>query len=164
MLGKSKHDEIGEVQEPKRIDFEAKETKTIIGENISIEGNIRGDGDLVIEGSVKGSIELEKHHLRVDSKGHVEGEIKAGDVTVSGRIVGNITALNKVSLTKEANFTGEIKSKRISVEDGAYLKATIQLEQEAHIKALPKNKFSSENISEQPNKSVSSASDASKGK
>ena len=164
MLGKSKHDEIGEVQEPKRIDFEAKETKTIIGENISIEGNIRGDGDLVIEGSVKGSIELERHHLRIDSKGRVEGEIKAGDVTVSGRVVGNITALNKVSLTKEANFTGEIKSKRISVEDGAYLKATIQLEQEAHIKALPKNKFSGENISEHSDRSASSASDAGKVK
>jgi cytoskeletal protein CcmA (bactofilin family) len=164
MLGKSKQDEINGVPESRPIDFEAKETKTIIGENISIEGNIRGEGDLVIEGSVKGSVELEKYHLIVGSKGRVEGGIKAGDVTVSGRIVGNITALNKISLTKEANFDGEIKSKRISVEDGAYLKATIELEQEANIKALPKIKFSGENISEQPDKSVSPASEAGRGK
>lgn len=164
MIGKSKRDEIGEVPEPSPIDLEAKETKTIIGENISIEGNIRGEGDLVIEGSVKGSIELEKYHLTVGSKGRVEGGIKAGDITVSGRIVGNIMALNKISLTKEANFDGEIKSKRISVEDGAYLKASIELENEAHIKALPKINISDKNISGQSDKSVSPASEAGKGK
>ena len=41
------------------------ETKTLIGEHISIEGSIRDEGDLVIEGSVKGNIQLEKYHLIV---------------------------------------------------------------------------------------------------
>lgn len=104
--------------------------KTIIGEQISIEGNIQGKGDLVIEGSVKGKIELEKHHLTVGLKGKVEAEILATDVTISGRLTGNIQALGKVEITKEANFNGEIRAKTISVEDGAYLKAVIELERE----------------------------------
>ena len=165
MLGKSKADaDTVKYQEPGPKDFETKEAKTIIGENISIEGNIRGGGDLVIEGSIKGSIDLEKYHLIVGSKGHVEGEIKAGEVTVRGQVVGNITAFDKVSLTDKANFDGEIKSKRISVEDGAYLKATIELEKESNIKALPKSKPVDKNISEQHDIPVPFVSEASKEK
>jgi cytoskeletal protein CcmA (bactofilin family) len=109
--------------------------KTVIGEKIAIEGGIRGGEDLVIEGSVKGSIELEKHHLTVGPKGQVEGEIHADNVTISGRLTGNIEALGKVEITQEADFNGEIKAKRISVEDGAYLKAVIELEREGQPKS-----------------------------
>ena len=108
----------------------SKPEKTIIGENISIEGDIRGREDLLIQGSVKGSVQLEKHHLTVGPKGQVEAEINADSVTISGRLIGNIKALGKVEITREADFTGEIKAKRISVEDGAYLKAVIELERE----------------------------------
>ena len=104
--------------------------KTVIGENISIEGDIRGREDLLIQGSVKGSVQLEKHHLTVGPKGQVEAEINADGVTISGRLMGNIKAMGKVEITREADFTGEIKAKRISVEDGAYLKAVIELERE----------------------------------
>ena len=50
-------------------------TKTIIGEHISINGDMRGEGDLVMEGSVKGSVNLEKYHLTVGSKGQVDAQI-----------------------------------------------------------------------------------------
>ena len=79
---------------------------------------------------MKGKIELEKNQITVGTKGRVEAEIHADNVTISGRLTGNIKALGKVSITKGANFTGEIKARSISVEDGAYLKAAIELEQE----------------------------------
>ncbi len=109
--------------------------KTIIGEQVSVEGSIQGREDLIIEGAVKGSIKLEKYHLIVGSKGKVEAEIHAGNVTISGRVTGNIKAQDKVEITKEADFNGEIKAKRISVEDGAYLKAVIEVEREPQKKA-----------------------------
>ncbi len=101
--------------------------KTIIGEQIIIEGSICGGENLLIEGSMKGRIELEEHQVIVGSKGKVEAEIHAKDVTISGRMTGNIQALGKVEITKEAEFNGEIKAGRISVEDGAYIKAVIEL-------------------------------------
>jgi len=116
------------------------ESNTTIGENISMEGSIQGKEDLVIEGSVKGNIELEAHHLTVGTKGQVEGEIHADNVTLRGRVTGNIRALGKVEITKEADFNGEIKAKSISVEDGAMLKAVIELELEPQIKPVPKAK------------------------
>jgi len=110
--------------------------KTIIGENISIEGNIHGKESLIIEGAMKGKIELEKNQITVGTKGRVEAEIHADNVTISGRLTGNIQALGKVSISNGANFTGEIKARSISVEDGAYLKATIKLEREPQ-KGIP---------------------------
>jgi cytoskeletal protein CcmA (bactofilin family) len=107
---------------------------TVIGENISIEGNIRGEEHLVIEGSMKGNVEMEKHNFTVGSKGRVEGEINAQNVKISGQMIGNIKTQSKVQITKEADFMGDIKAKSISVEDGAYFKGSIELDQEPHRK------------------------------
>ena len=113
---------------------ETRAETTIIGENISIEGNIRGAEHLVIEGSMKGNIQMEKHDFSVGSKGRVEGEINAQNVKVSGQMLGNIKTQGKVEITREADFMGEIRAKSISVEDGAYFKGSIELDKEPHRK------------------------------
>lgn len=109
--------------------------KTVIGERISIEGSICGKENLLIEGSMKGRILLEEHQVIVGSRGKVEAEIHAKDVTISGRMQGNIHALGKVEITRAAEFNGEVKARRISVEDGAYIKAVIELDRDDKKKA-----------------------------
>jgi len=137
MLRKTKNERIDTMPAPALV---SKGGKTVIGEHISIEGGIRGKETLVIEGSVKGKIQLENHHLIIGPKGKVEAEIHADNVTISGRLFGNVNATGKVEITKEADFSGEIKAKRISVEDGAYLKAVIELEREPEKKPIPTGK------------------------
>ena len=107
---------------------------TIIGKNISIEGSIRGSEHIVIDGSMRGNIEMEKHNFTVGSNGRVEGEIKAQNVKVSGQMIGNIKTQGKVEITREADFMGDIRAKGISIEDGAYFKGSIELAQEPHRK------------------------------
>ncbi len=126
MLGKSKDEK--DVAMPAVNIPRTTGEKTMISKDISIEGEIRGKEDLVIEGTVKGGIHLEGHHLTIGPNGQVEAEVIAENVTISGRLVGNIQALGKVKITREADFNGEIKAKHLSVEDGAYLKAMIELE------------------------------------
>jgi cytoskeletal protein CcmA (bactofilin family) len=111
--------------------------KTIIGEKIIIEGSIRGTGNLVIEGAMKGIVDMEKHNFAVGSKGRVEGEIRAHDVSISGVLHGKVKALGKVEITKDADFYGEIKANSISIEDGAYFKGQIELDREPHAKIAP---------------------------
>jgi cytoskeletal protein CcmA (bactofilin family) len=101
--------------------------RTVIGEHISIDGSIRAQEDLIIQGTLKGSLELDKHHAFIGSKGKVEADVHAENVTISGKVNGNIFALGKVALTKEAQFTGQIKAKRIAIEDGAFVKASIEM-------------------------------------
>ena len=104
--------------------------KTIIGEGITIEGTIRGKEDLIVEGTVKGTIEVAGNHLTVGRNGMVEAEIHAESVTISGRLKGNVHAVGKVAITEEADFEGEIRARSISVRDGAFLKAVIELQRE----------------------------------
>ena len=87
-----------------------------------------------IEGSMKGNIELEKHNFRVGPSGRMDGEITARNVSVSGEFKGNIKSHEKVEVTREADFYGEIKAKSISVEDGAYIKGVIELDREPNRK------------------------------
>ena len=124
---------------------------TIIGENV------------MIEGTVKGKIELAKHHLTVGLNGQVEAEIQAGEVTVSGHLIGNITALDKVTITSTADFSGEIKAKRISVEDGAMLKASVELERESPVKDVSKSRLDESGFSTSQKEPLSLAGKGVKG-
>ncbi len=111
------------------------EEKTTIGPNISIEGQVNGKEHLVIEGSLKGNVAMEKHNFTVGANGRVEGEIKAHNVSISGQLEGTISALGRVEVTKKADFFGDIRAKSISVEDGAYFKGSIELNREPHRKS-----------------------------
>jgi cytoskeletal protein CcmA (bactofilin family) len=120
---------------PPRPTPQPSEEKTVIGEQIAIEGQIKGGEHLVIQGALKGSVEMEKHNFTVGSSGRVDGKIRAQNVSISGQLKGTINALGRVEVTKEADFYGEIKAKSISVEDGAYFKGSIELNREPHRKA-----------------------------
>jgi len=111
------------------------EEKTIIGERITIEGSIRGEENLVIEGAMKGSIDMGEHDFSIGPNGRVDGEIHARNVSINGLFKGTIKALGKVAVTKKADFNGEIKAKSFSVEDGAYFKGVVELDREPHKKS-----------------------------
>jgi cytoskeletal protein CcmA (bactofilin family) len=104
--------------------------ETVIGEEITIEGTVHAKEDIIMEGRIKGTIEAKSHRLTIGPKGHIEADVDAEDVVISGKMTGKIVAHNKVQITREADFTGSIIAKRIAIEDGAYIKATIELEKE----------------------------------
>ena len=160
MLKKTRREET--YTEPK-VRSDSPRPDTIIGENVFIEGNIRGEGNLMIEGTVKGRIELARHHLTIGLNGQVEAEIQAGEVTVSGHLIGNVTALDKVTITRTADFNGEIKAKRISVEDGAMLKASIELERESPVKDVSKKRPDESDFSISKKEPLSLAGNGTKG-
>ena len=112
------------------------EKKTTIGEGITIEGSIRGEENLVIEGAMKGNIEMGQHNFAIGPNGQIDGDIQAHNVSINGQFKGAIKALGKVAVTKEADFNGEIKAKSFSVEDGAYFKGVVELDREPHKKPV----------------------------
>ena len=107
---------------------------TVIGEHITIEGSIRGEENLVIDGAMKGNVDLKNHNFTIGSRGRFDGEIEAKNVSISGDIKGNVKTPGRVQITREADFIGEIKAQNISVEDGAYFKGVIELQREPNRK------------------------------
>lgn len=101
--------------------------RAVIGRSIVVTGEISGQEDLLIEGRVEGRVNLPKQHVIIGPSCDVQAEIQAEVVTIEGNIIGNIVASDKVVLTREGSLTGDIKAARLSVEEGAYLKGTVEL-------------------------------------
>jgi cytoskeletal protein CcmA (bactofilin family) len=115
--------------------------KTVIGKDIFIEGDIFGREHLLIDGSVKGNIEMEAHNFALGPNGRVEGEVHARNISISGRMIGNVKTPGKIEITKDADFQGDIRAKTISVENGAFFKGAVELIREA-----PQQAFSTEKM------------------
>ena len=124
----------------KASDQEVSNEKTIIGKDIFIEGDICGREHLVIDGSVKGNIEMDAHNFALGPNGRVEGEIHARNICISGQMIGNIKTPGKIEITKEADFQGDIRAKTISVENGAFFKGSVELIREPSQKTFSTEK------------------------
>jgi cytoskeletal protein CcmA (bactofilin family) len=103
--------------------------RTFISHSTSIVGNIRAEEHLVINGTVEGNIEIKGFSLFIGPSGRLEGDVLAQNVKVRGHMKGKINVKGGVEITKEANFSGKINSKRILVEKGAYFDALVKLGQ-----------------------------------
>jgi len=103
------------------------EAKTTINNSTIIDGSIKANEHLVINGRITGNVEIPTYNLFLGPCGKIEGEVRAHDVRIRGHMNGDIVATGKVEITKEANFSGKIKSKGITVEQGAYFDAYVDL-------------------------------------
>jgi cytoskeletal protein CcmA (bactofilin family) len=112
----------------------------VIGPSIEIDGKLKGDEDLVVEGSVKGTVMLKQHTLTVGSHGRLEAEVYAHSILVDGTVQGDLYASERISIRKSARVEGNILSPRISLEDGAKFRGSIDMdaESEAFRKAFGK--------------------------
>ena len=107
------------------------EEKTSISSSTSIVGNIKAEENLIINGTLKGNVEIGDYNFFLGPNGRLEGEIHAQNVRIRGHMKGEIKAKGEVEITKEADFSGKIKSKSISVEKGAYFDAYVDLDRES---------------------------------
>lgn len=100
---------------------------TVIGSSIVIDGEISGDEDLVIQGTVKGKISL-RESLFVEGSGVVEADIETQNVEIAGRVTGNIQATDKVELKADCRVVGDVKAPRILIADGASFKGNVDMD------------------------------------
>src|SRR6185295_10869328 len=98
-----------------------------IGKAVKINGQIFSKEDLYVDGDVEGTIELAENKLTIGPSGRVQAGIKAREVVVLGQIQGNVEAMDKLDIRKEAKLVGDIKTARIIIEDGAYFKGSIDI-------------------------------------
>ncbi len=93
-------------------------TITLIAKTSQIEGEIKGAGEVRIEGAIKGKIDCSATVI-IDPSGQVAGEIKAETVVVAGKVKGNVSGSQKIELTPTAVVEGDITSPRILIREGA---------------------------------------------
>ena len=99
---------------------------TFIGPNITIEGTITGNEPVLIEGTVRGKIDM-VGELRVGTKARVEATVHAKNVTVEGKLTGDISADDRVELVASATVDGNIKAPKIIVAEGAKFRGNVDM-------------------------------------
>ena len=98
-----------------------------IGKSVLIKGQILSKEDLVIDGNVEGSVEAPENRITIGANGRVVANVKARDVVVLGQLKGNIEASGRVEIRKGANLIGDIRYAKISIEEGADLRGTLEM-------------------------------------
>ena len=103
------------------------EPQVKIGKTIVVRGELSGEEDLTVEGRVEGKIRLEGHHLTIGETGKISAEVVAKTVNVIGQMEGNLFAKEKVEISDSGSLTGDIRSPRVIIADGAKFKGSVDM-------------------------------------
>ncbi len=100
-------------------------TAAWIGKALRIEGRIVSQENLTIDGQVDGTIEVGDHSLLIGPGAAVTAHLIAKTVTISGTVIGNVSASEKVQLQPTASVDGDIVTPRLIMADGAVIKGKV---------------------------------------
>ena len=92
-----------------------------------IKGEVTGSESLYIDGKIEGSINVSDHRVTIGRNGTVTANITAREAVIMGKVKGNITCSDRLDIRSEGSLTGDVTTQRISVEDGAILKGSVQV-------------------------------------
>lgn len=98
-----------------------------IGKSIAFKGDLSGDEDLVIEGSVEGKVSLPNNQLTIGADGRAQAEITAKTVIVVGRVVGNVNGTERVEIQATGKVQGDITAPKLVVAEGAEVNGAIRM-------------------------------------
>lgn len=112
----------------------------IIGPSIHLDGDLRGQEDLLIEGEVSGTVQLRNNSLTIGSQGKVKANVYAKEIIVEGLVEGDLFGAERVVIRKSAQVRGNITSPRVSIEEGASFKGSIEMDSAQVEAALGKNR------------------------
>jgi len=89
---------------------------SVIGKDLVIEGGISGDGELTVDGVIRGDVRVGR--LTIGETGQIEGTVSAELVEARGKVIGSITA-KQIRLLATAHIDGDITHEQLAMETGA---------------------------------------------
>ncbi len=99
-----------------------------IGRSLVIKGEISGSESLYVDGKIEGTINLNDNRVTIGRNGSVTANITAREVVIMGKVQGNVTCSDRLDIRSEGSLTGDVITQRISVEDGAIMKGSIEVQ------------------------------------
>ena len=95
-----------------------KVSETVVGVDVNLTGNLKSDGDIQINGKVKGEVDT-KSDLFIGDQAVIEGSIKGKNVVVTGQVRGNLQALEDLEISPTGKVFGDLVTKNLIVKKGA---------------------------------------------
>ena len=106
-----------------------------IGRSVVIKGEVSGTESLYVDGRIEGTVNFAEHRVTIGRNGSVAANISAREVVILGKVQGNIQCSDRLDIRSEGALTGDVVTQRISVEDGAILKGSVQVRAVEHNKS-----------------------------
>ena len=107
----------------------------LIAENSSIEGELKASGGLIVLGSFKGLIESKS--LEISLSGRVVGNVEAVNITISGYFEGELVCHSLLTIAKTAKVKGKVAYGTLSVEPGGLIEAELFQFESMDTKLIP---------------------------
>jgi len=119
--------------------------RAIIGQSITIVGDVSGEEDLTVLGRVEGRIDLSQNSVTIGRTGRIKADLFAKNVSVEGEVQGNVYAGEQIVLRKSGGVHGNLTSPRVTLEDGCKFKGSIDMDPQSSDRARAAASSSREN-------------------
>jgi cytoskeletal protein CcmA (bactofilin family) len=100
--------------------------ETVIGPEIRISGEVRGEEDLIVRGRIDGKVQLTQT-LTVEKGAMIQADVDVRHLVISGTVVGTVVASESVKLTSTARVVGDLASPRVMMEAGAAYRGRVDM-------------------------------------
>jgi cytoskeletal protein CcmA (bactofilin family) len=100
---------------------------TVIGEGLSIEGDLSSDEEVIVHGNVRGKLTT-TDAVTVGTTGVVQADVSGSSVSIAGQVTGDVTASERVDLQPGGRLVGDVKAARFTLADGASFKGIVDME------------------------------------
>ena len=110
----------------------------LVGAGTVIKGDIKCSGDIRIDGTVEGNVEVSQKVV-VGITGIVVGNIKSEDTSISGKVEGNIKSDESTVLHGSGTINGDISTKQIIIEQGGNFNGVCKMDALSSVDTLPNN-------------------------
>jgi cytoskeletal protein CcmA (bactofilin family) len=102
-------------------------TGSYLGTGLKIKGEITGNEDLRLDSKVEGLVSIGGFRLTLGPSAHITANIVAREAVISGEVTGDISAYDRIEIKKSASVIGDLSTSKITIEEGAYFKGTIDI-------------------------------------
>ena len=100
---------------------------SVLGPTLKFRGELSAQEDLIIQGSVEGSI-THTQSLTVGTDGTMKGDIRARVIVVDGKVEGDLYATESVNIRATAKVKGNVFAPRVGIVEGAFFQGQIEMQ------------------------------------
>lgn len=101
--------------------------QSVLGVGSKVTGRVSGDGDLRLEGSLRGDLQI-SGDAEVATGASLEGNVQAAAVDIAGSLIGDVNAEGAIAIRNGAVVRGELKGSEVSIEPGARVSVRLDTE------------------------------------
>lgn len=102
------------------------DVETVVGPSVHVEGDFASEGNIVVKGTVSGSVKTSKR-LTVEDGAKIHAHVSAGSAVISGEVRGNVNVADTLELRATARVLGDISCAVLMVEAGCLIHGCVEM-------------------------------------